>query len=209
MPEKPRAIVLITSHRQEKQHGIDCAIQSVTVYGYQSDAPRSDKLKNVMCSSHDLGLRVSELISEAGFDTARVEQCGCHHGVFIPLKMVFPDVDIPIWHISIPENLDIAEYVQLGLALEPLRNEGVLVIGGDMSHYRHYGVYAHGVRQAGSAVTAGGGHIFVHPAKLTSANIPSRRGLLSRTLHMMTSAAGRKAFGKGALSAGISAFRFD
>lgn len=73
----------------------------------------------------------------AGEDPSR----GLDHGVFIPLKLMFPDADIPVVQLSLRCDLDPVAHLQAGQALASLRNQGVLIVGSGMSFHnmRGYG----------------------------------------------------------------------
>src|SRR5690606_19012129 len=66
---------------------------------------------------------------------------GYDHGTFIPLKLVFPDADIPVLQMSLLQSLDAGAHLRLGRMLRPLRDEGVLIVGSGMSYHnmRGYG----------------------------------------------------------------------
>lgn len=68
---------------------------------------------------------------------------GWDHGVFIPLKMVFPDADIPVLAMSLKQGLDPLEHTRFDEALRPLRSDGVLIMGSGMSY--------HNLRQMGNS----------------------------------------------------------
>jgi aromatic ring-opening dioxygenase catalytic subunit (LigB family) len=61
----------------------------------------------------------SELESDRGFD----------HGVFVPLKIMFPDADIPVVAVSMDASLNSEKNMRIGQALAPLRDHGVLILG--------------------------------------------------------------------------------
>ena len=68
---------------------------------------------------------------EAKLDNNR----GFDHGLFIPLKIMFPDANIPCVQLSLLNSLDPKSHIQIGKALSELRNENVLVIGSGSSFH--------------------------------------------------------------------------
>ena len=75
------------------------------------------------------------LLEAAGFPCPVDEARGYDHGVFIPLKVAFPQADIPCVQLSLRSDLDPAAHIAVGRALAPLRDEGVLIIGSGNTYH--------------------------------------------------------------------------
>ncbi|HEY3174814.1 MAG TPA: class III extradiol ring-cleavage dioxygenase [Candidatus Polarisedimenticolia bacterium] len=54
---------------------------------------------------------------------------GWDHGVWIPLRLAFPEPRIPVVEISLPRRSAPEELMRIGRALSALRSQGVLLIG--------------------------------------------------------------------------------
>jgi 4,5-DOPA dioxygenase extradiol len=54
---------------------------------------------------------------------------GFDHGVWIPLRRLFPAADIPVVAVSLARGASPMEFTDVGKALAPFRDRGVLVIG--------------------------------------------------------------------------------
>ena len=55
--------------------------------------------------------------------------------MFVPLKVAFPEAEIPVAQMSLHASLDPALHLAAGKALAALRDEGVLVVGSGMSFH--------------------------------------------------------------------------
>lgn len=55
---------------------------------------------------------------------------GLDHGVWVSLSKMWPNADVPILQISLPRNYSNQALFELGQHLSPLRQQGVIIIGG-------------------------------------------------------------------------------
>ena len=82
-----------------------------------------------------MAAHVRDLLDQAGLPSAEDPERGYDHGTFVPLKLAFPDADIPTVQLSLEEDLDPARHISIGRALAPLRDEDVLLVGSGMSFH--------------------------------------------------------------------------
>jgi 4,5-DOPA dioxygenase extradiol len=82
----------------------------------------------------DLAERVRGLLGARGIAVADDPERGLDHGAYVPLVAMYPEADVPVLQVSMP-GLDPRRLFELGGALAPLRDEGVIVFGsGFLTH---------------------------------------------------------------------------
>ena len=82
-----------------------------------------------------LAHEVARLLHAAGIDATEDASRPFDHGAWVPLIHLFPDADIPVLQVSLPFGASSQDVYALGLALQPLRAQGILIIGsGGMTH---------------------------------------------------------------------------
>ena len=141
LPSRPRAIVLVSGHWLEPGFSITGNPAPPLIYDYGGFPPHTYELTYPAPGAPGLAGAVAGLLEQEGMP-ARIDPVrGLDHGVFIPLKLVFPDADVPVIQLSLRRDLNPAAHLEAGRALAGLRDEGVLVIGSGMSFHnmRGYG----------------------------------------------------------------------
>jgi aromatic ring-opening dioxygenase catalytic subunit (LigB family) len=75
------------------------------------------------------------LLADAGIETEEDSRRDFDHGVFIPLKVSFPQATIPILQLSLQSGLDPAEHLAVGRAIRPVRDDNIAIIGSGLSFH--------------------------------------------------------------------------
>ncbi|CAN5310964.1 class III extradiol ring-cleavage dioxygenase [soil metagenome] len=140
LPERPKAILVISAHWETERPTVGSAAQPVMIYDYYGFPEHTYQLQYPAAGSPELAGLVRALLSQAGIAADEDPDRGFDHGVFVPLLKAFPGADIPVVTLSLRHDLDPAAHLAIGRALEPLRDEGVLILGSGMSFHdlRHF-----------------------------------------------------------------------
>jgi aromatic ring-opening dioxygenase catalytic subunit (LigB family) len=141
LPERPKAIIVVSGHWETSGFAFTGAENPSLIYDYSGFPAHTYQLRYDVAGSPALAHRAAKMLQDANL-TAHVDDTrGLDHGVFVPLKVAFPDADIPLIEMSVEKDLDPALHLAAGRALAPLRAEGVLIIASGMSFHnmRGYG----------------------------------------------------------------------
>lgn len=146
LPQRPTAIVLVSGHWLEPSFSVTANAAPGLIYDYRGFPAHTYELTYPAPGRPPLASRIVQLLQGQGLPAREDAQRGFDHGMFIPLKVMFPDADIPVVQLSLRSDLDAAAHVEAGRALAPLRDEGVLIVGSGMSFHnmRGYGDPAFG-----------------------------------------------------------------
>jgi aromatic ring-opening dioxygenase catalytic subunit (LigB family) len=141
LPATPRAIVLVSGHWLERDFSVTGSARPSLIYDYSGFPAHTYELAYPAPGAPALAERIAQLLGQAGTPARIDPQRGYDHGVFIPLKLMFPKADIPVIQLSLRRDMDPVAHIAAGRALATLRDEGVLIVGSGMSFHnmRGYG----------------------------------------------------------------------
>lgn len=132
----PTAILIITAHWITDTIQVSAAPHGTKLYfDYGGFSPESYEYTYPAPGSPDIANKVCRLLKTANIPCAKDTKRGWDHGVFVPLKLMYPDANVPVVAMSIHTSLDPAFHVNMGKALAQLREEGVLIIGSGASFH--------------------------------------------------------------------------
>jgi len=135
----PKALLVVSAHWEEPVPTVMTAERPPMLYDYYGFPPESYKIQWPAPGQPQVAARVRELLGAAGSASAEDATRGFDHGTFVPLKLTYPDAEIPTVQLSLKRGLDPAEHLAMGRALAPLRDEGVFIIGSGMTYHNMKG----------------------------------------------------------------------
>jgi|SRR6185437_4297470 len=135
LPQRPRAILMVSAHWEGPVPTVSTASAPTMLYDYYGFPAHTYELKYPAPGSAELAREAQGLLQGAGIATATDAQRGFDHGVFVPMLIIDPQASIPLTMLSLQKDLDPAFHLAMGAALEPLRAEGVLIIGSGSSFH--------------------------------------------------------------------------
>ena len=129
---RPTAILIVSAHWESAPVMLS-ANGAPLVYDFGGFAPRYYQMTYETPDATALAQRVAAMMP-ANEPVHQHTSRGLDHGAWVPLKIMYPDGDIPVLQMSLPTS-DPTRLLELGKRLRPLRDEGVLIIGsGFLTH---------------------------------------------------------------------------
>lgn len=130
---RPRAILCVSAHWYTRGTGVTAMAQPQTIHDFYGFPPALYACRYPAPGDPVLAARVQQLLAPT--PVAADEQWGLDHGSWSVLLYMYPQADVPVLQLSIDGELGAAEHVALARRLQPLRDEGVLILGsGNVVH---------------------------------------------------------------------------
>ena len=130
-----RAVLVVSPHWQTRELTVMATPQPETVHDFGGFAASLYALQYPAPGQPELAGAAAQLLAAAGFTTKSDERRGLDHGAWVPLMHLFPRANIPVFQVSMPVHLTTEQALQMGRALAPLRDQGVLIVAsGSMTH---------------------------------------------------------------------------
>ena len=144
LADRPRAILIISGHWEEDRPTANSGAAPPLLFDYGGFPEHTYRLTWPALGAPDLASQVRSLLESAGIETAEDDQRGWDHGVFVPMKVMFPQADIPTVQLSLQRGLNPAVHLAIGRALTPLRLDNVLIVGSGQTYHNMAGFLSGG-----------------------------------------------------------------
>ena len=132
---RPRAIVVVSAHWETREPAVNAVERNATIHDFSGFPDELYRLQYPAPGDRALAARVVDLLGEGGL-AARIDPArGLDHGAWVPLMLAWPDADIPVVQLSVQSHLGPGHHLEIGRAIAPLAEEGVLIIAsGSYTH---------------------------------------------------------------------------
>lgn len=135
---RPKSILMISAHWEARPTSLGATTPVPLVHDFYGFPEKYYRTVYPSPGAPALAERVRGLLKSRSIASTDDPTRGLDHGAYVPLVAMYPEADVPVLQLSMPR-LDPAELFALGLALAPLRDEGVLVFGsGFLTHNMRY-----------------------------------------------------------------------
>jgi 4,5-DOPA dioxygenase extradiol len=132
---RPEAILVISAHWEESAATVQGAQNPGMFYDYYGFPAEAYEITYKSPGSPELAKRITGILEDNKIPSRIDPQRGFDHGHFIPLKLMYPNADIPSLQLSLLRGLNPSAHIALGKALRGLANENILVIGSGFSFH--------------------------------------------------------------------------
>ena len=147
---KPSAILVISAHWEENKPTITSGAFPSLIYDYYGFPKEAYEIKYHAPGAPKLANKIFNLLGSAGIEAQLDDKRGFDHGLFVPLKLMYPNANIPCVQLSLVNSLQSEAHIRIGKALADLRKDNVLVIGSGFSFHNLNAFFAPSTQQSQS-----------------------------------------------------------
>ncbi|MBP6345290.1 class III extradiol ring-cleavage dioxygenase [Neisseriaceae bacterium CLB008] len=131
-----KAVLVVSAHWQtESSVGITAQAQPGVIHDFYGFPPALYELDYDTAGAPDWAMTLHGLLAAAGVPAQLSQDRGLDHGAWVPLRYLFPEADQAVVQMALPHPLSGQQAYDLGRLLQPLRDQGVLIVGsGSLTH---------------------------------------------------------------------------
>ncbi|MEG0002969.1 MAG: class III extradiol ring-cleavage dioxygenase [Comamonas sp.] len=129
------AIVVVSPHWQTRDIRVAATASPETIHDFGGFPEPLYALRYEPPGAPELAAEIVRMLADAGLPATLDAQRGLDHGAWVPLRYLKPAADVAVLQVSLPARMTTQGALELGRALAPLRDRGVLIVGsGSLTH---------------------------------------------------------------------------
>lgn len=131
----PSAIAVISAHWETPEVRIGAADPPRTIHDFGGFPDALYQIRYTAPGAPEIAAQAARLLDAAGIPASLDPARGLDHGAWVPLSLLRPQADIPVFQISVQPRLGPGHAAKVGAALSPLRDNGVVLLAsGSLTH---------------------------------------------------------------------------
>jgi 4,5-DOPA dioxygenase extradiol len=131
---RPRAAIVVSPHRESAVFAPGGAARFNAWHDFRGFPRELYALRYEPPGDPELAARIERTLTSAGLDARVSDDARIDHGIWVPLRLIWPEADVPVVPIA-QTGQGPAAHLALGRALRPLVDAGCVVIGsGSITH---------------------------------------------------------------------------
>jgi len=131
----PRAIVIVSAHWDTAVPTVGFSERLETIHDFWGFPEELYAIRYPATGCPEASREVVAALEQAGLPVATDTTRGLDHGAWVPLRLMFPDADVPVIPLSVQSCGGPQQAYALGRALAPLADKGFLIVGsGSITH---------------------------------------------------------------------------
>jgi 4,5-DOPA dioxygenase extradiol len=132
---RPTAILVISAHWEESKATLLGAQNPPMFYDYYGFPDEAYSITYPARGNPEFAKKIAALLDKNNLPVHIDSHRGFDHGLFIPLKLMYPKADIPSLQLSLLRSLNPTAHIAIGKALRELMHENILVVGSGFSFH--------------------------------------------------------------------------
>jgi len=136
---RPKVILVVSAHWENTDGpAVSTTEQPRTIHDFGGFPHELYEIQYPATGAPEVAQQTIKLLQDTGFKVGSNNSRGLDHGAWVPLRLMYPEADIPVFQVSLIRGAGPAEHYRLGAALQPLREHEVLIMSsGSLTHNLH------------------------------------------------------------------------
>ena len=131
----PRAVIVVSAHWEADVISVTGSSKPSLYFDYYNFPPEAYEVDYPCPGDPTLTNEIVEVMAAETIPASIDSERGLDHGVFVPLKIMYPDANIPVVQLSLNTSLDPLLHLSVGKALQRLNKENILILGSGFSFH--------------------------------------------------------------------------
>ncbi|MES0884695.1 DODA-type extradiol aromatic ring-opening family dioxygenase [Roseibium sp. SCP14] len=140
----PAGILILSAHWETEGLKLSSPGPLRTIHDFRGFPPALYELQYPARTDEDQVDEAAKLLEAAGYDVELDSSWGLDHGAWVPLSLAFPQANIPVTALSLPNDSTPESVFALGRVLAPLKEQGILIVGSGSTTHNLREIYPQG-----------------------------------------------------------------